>query len=277
MVSSRVSCTSCDRRADRDRAVVQHVDATVAAAAAARNCGSIALTRSTTSTVLASGWRCTASTMERSPSYQLAVLVVLDRIDHPGDVAQAHRLAVAGGDDQVAELPRRWRAGSRPRWSGSGARRWTVPTGVLALAARDGVLRPRRRRCRAPPARRDRAGCARRISGCRRSAPARRRRWSTAPARSPAGRSRRAATAASCRCCSASSRIGASAGIDLAVARRRRHLVGQLALRAGDRRLHVGRGGVDVAVEVELEGDRGRALRAGGADRARCRRWSRTA
>ena len=44
----------------------------------------------------------------------------------------------------------------------------------------------------------------------------------------------------------------ASAGIDLAVGRRRRHLDRQLALDARDRRLHVGRGGVDVAVEVEL-------------------------
>ena len=34
--------------------------------------GSSAFTLSTTSTVLASGWRCTASTMDRAPSYQLA-------------------------------------------------------------------------------------------------------------------------------------------------------------------------------------------------------------
>ena len=34
--------------------------------------GSIALTRSTTSTVLASGWRCTARMMARVPLNQLA-------------------------------------------------------------------------------------------------------------------------------------------------------------------------------------------------------------
>jgi hypothetical protein len=50
--------------------------------------------------------------------------------------------------------------------------------------------------------------------------------------------------------------------VDLAVARRRRHLERQLPLRPRDRRLHVGRGRVDVAVQRELDRDRGRALRA---------------
>ena len=39
------------------------------------NFGSISLTLSTTSTVLAPGWRCTASTSARLPSYQLAISV----------------------------------------------------------------------------------------------------------------------------------------------------------------------------------------------------------
>ena len=51
------------------------------------------------------------------------------------------------------------------------------------------------------------------------------------------------------------------AGIDLAEARRRRHLDRQPALRDRERGLHVERGGVDVAVEVELDGD-ARACRA---------------
>ncbi len=40
----------------------------------ARNCGSLALTESTTSTVLASGWRWIASTIARSSLNQLATL-----------------------------------------------------------------------------------------------------------------------------------------------------------------------------------------------------------
>ena len=40
----------------------------------ARNCGSLALTESTTSTVLASGWRWIASTTARSLLNQLATL-----------------------------------------------------------------------------------------------------------------------------------------------------------------------------------------------------------
>ena len=43
--------------------------------------------------------------------------------------------------------------------------------------------------------------------------------------------------------------------VDLAVGRPRRQVGGQLAAGGVDRRLHVARGGVDVAVEVELERD----------------------
>ena len=46
--------------------------------------GSIALTRSTTSTVLASGWRCTARMIARVPSYQLAVSLFSTEIDDAG-------------------------------------------------------------------------------------------------------------------------------------------------------------------------------------------------
>ena len=45
--------------------------------------------------------------------------------------------------------------------------------------------------------------------------------------------------------------------VDLAVGRWRRHVAGQQAARRVDRGLHVGRGAVDVAVERELQGDRG--------------------
>ena len=51
-------------------------------------------------------------------------------------------------------------------------------------------------------------------------------------------------------------------GIDLLVARRRRHLLGQRLAGDGDRRLDVLARGVDVAAELELDGDRGRVERA---------------
>ena len=179
------------------------------------------------------------------------LLRVLDRIDHPREVAQADRVVVAGRRRSGRGRRPRRRAGSAPRWSGSARRpgpcrracwRWPPPP-------RPGS---RRRRCRAPPERRDRAGSARRIAGCRRPAPGRRRRWSTGPARSPAARRRRASAAAWCRCQRQQQdrRVGR---VELAVARRRGHLDRQLALRARDRRLDVGRRLVDVAVELELD------------------------
>ena len=54
--------------------------------------------------------------------------------------------------------------------------------------------------------------------------------------------------------------------VDLLVRRRRRHLRRQLPRRAADHRLHVLRGGVDVAAQVELQRDVGAALRAGRVD-----------
>ncbi len=55
--------------------------------------------------------------------------------------------------------------------------------------------------------------------------------------------------------------------IDFAQARRRRHPGRQLRQRGRDRRLHVLRSGVNVSAQVELQSDRGRALRVGGVDR----------
>ena len=131
-------------------------------------------------------------------------LVVLDRVGHDRQIAQAHRPAVARGDDDVAEL---------------------LAVGQLRLcldrqrllqvlaACRPGCWHwpprpqpaPRRRRCRAPPAHRDRAAPARHISGCRRSAPAPRRRWSRGPARSPAARRRPCPAGAQSRCAASGS------------------------------------------------------------------------
>ena len=79
------------------------------------------------------------------------------------------------------------------------------------------------------------------------------------------------------RRCSTSSRIGASAGLTLrrigGVGMRRR----QRARGGGDRRLHVLRRGVDVAVERELQRDRRVAARSMSRSSNRCRRSSRTA
>ena len=50
--------------------------------------------------------------------------------------------------------------------------------------------------------------------------------------------------------------------IDLAIGRRARQVLGQLAGGGVDRGLDVVGGGVDIAVEIELHGDRGRAERA---------------
>ena len=50
-------------------------------------------------------------------------------------------------------------------------------------------------------------------------------------------------------------------GVDLAIGRRARQILRQLAGGGVDRRLNVVGGGVDIAVEIELDGDRGRAER----------------
>ena len=142
----------------------------------------------------------------------------------------------------------------------------SVPSGVLLLAAATAACSSSRR-CRARRAPSGRSGCAPRISGCRRSTPARRRRcvdsdgeitFSAKASRSVSG------TDVAGQRHQQDRRVGR---IDLAVARRAGHLRRQRALRARDRRLHVGRGGVDVAVEHELDGDRGLAERIGGRDR----------
>ena len=57
-------------------------------------------------------------------------------------------------------------------------------------------------------------------------------------------------------------RIGVSDGIDLAIGRRARQVLRQLPGGGVDRGLDVVGRGVDVAIEIELHGDRGRAERA---------------
>ena len=177
--------------------------------------GSIAFTRSTTSTVLASGWRWTASMMARLPLYQLAVWLfsteLMTGATSPRRTGWPLRIATM----MLAELRRRWRAACRPGWSALASGFCSVPTGVFGVGRRDRRLRPRRRRCRARQARPGRAGRARRISGCRRSAPGRRRRCVES-----AGEITCCANASSLESgivslCSASSRIGASAGLTL--------------------------------------------------------------
>ncbi len=51
--------------------------------------------------------------------------------------------------------------------------------------------------------------------------------------------------------------IGVADGLDFAERRPRLQVAGQVGERGVDRRLHVARGAVDVAVEVELHGDAG--------------------
>ena len=58
---------------------------------------------------------------------------------------------------------------------------------------------------------------------------------------------------------SARIRIGASAGIHFAIGWIARQVRGQLAARRIDGGLHVARGGIDVAVQIELQRDAGRA------------------
>ena len=57
-------------------------------------------------------------------------------------------------------------------------------------------------------------------------------------------------------------RIGEVRRIDLAIGRRRRKIFRQARSGRGDRGLHVLRGAVDVAIEIELQRDHGRAERA---------------
>ena len=60
---------------------------------------------------------------------------------------------------------------------------------------------------------------------------------------------------------------GRVGGVGLAIAWGRRHVGGQLPQRAIDGRLHVGARLVDIAMQIELQDNRGRALRAGRTDR----------
>ena len=126
-------------------------------------------------------------------------LVVLDRVRHGRQVAQPHRPAVARRNDDVAELLAVGQFGLR-----LDRQRLLQCSSACRPACWHWPPRPppapRRRRCLAPRAHRDQAGPGRHISGCRRSAPAPRRRWSTGPARSPAARRRPCPAAARSRC-----------------------------------------------------------------------------
>ena len=74
MVISSVSWTSWTAaRIEVERSLSTWMPPVVPSCAS--NCGSMAWTRSTTSTVLAPGWRWTASTSERWPSKRLACCV----------------------------------------------------------------------------------------------------------------------------------------------------------------------------------------------------------
>ena len=135
MVSSSVSWTSWTASRIEIERSLRTCEAGRRAAAARRSWGSSALTRSTTSTVLASGWRWTAEDDRARAVVPARRLVVLDRVDHRGDVAQPHRRAVAGGDDEVAELAALAQLRAAPAMVSFCCVALNVPTGVLALAA----------------------------------------------------------------------------------------------------------------------------------------------
>ena len=264
------------RRADRDRAVVHELEAAPIAAAAPGSAGIAALTESTTLTVLASGWRWTASEIERLAVEARRGLDGLEAVlDLRRRRAGAPALPLRLADDQVgelggvAQLPVRLQ---RQRLRGPSS----VPTGVLALAARSALVSSSRLMLRAASA----SGCTRTRTAKRfwpkivdlRDAVERRQRrrdqvLGVVVQVRQAQRRRRQRH-------EQHRRVGR---VDLAVRRRDRHLLRQLALRAQQRRLHVDRGGVDVAALVELERDRGAAERVGRADDVQRRESSGTA
>src|SRR6218665_1884081 len=68
------------------------------------NSGSSCRMRSTVAITLAPGWRCTSRMMA---GVSLAQAPVLGAVDHPRHIPQAHRSAVAPGQDQVLVIPHR--------------------------------------------------------------------------------------------------------------------------------------------------------------------------
>ncbi len=94
------------RLAHRDRAVVHRRHARPTAAAAPAMPAAPARTASTTRTVLASGWRSTASVIDGLAVEVGVGLDGLDAVLDRGDVLQAHRVAAAVADDQFGELGR---------------------------------------------------------------------------------------------------------------------------------------------------------------------------
>ena len=200
-------------------------------------------------------------------------LVVLDAVEHPADIVEAHRRAVAIGDDQrrvAVALSSCPLACTVIACCGP----LSVPVGRLTL------------RCRPPahlvepmPRARQRIRIeldAHRVllrsvdlhlrhAGQRRDALRQQRLGVLVDLRHRQRRRRQREDQ--------DRRIG---GIDLAQRRRRRHRRRQRPRGGGDRRLHVLRRGVDVAIERELQRDRRRARRRWSRSSSRRRRWSRT-
>ena len=248
-----------DRGADRCRAVVEHVDAARGAQLRVElrqhGLDPVDHRHGVGAGLALDGQHQRALAVEAA-----RLLRVLDRIDHPREVAQADRVIVAGRHDQVAEGGRVGELGAR--LDGQVLR--------LALDRADGRVDVRRRHrvldlVDADAARGQGVGVeldphgvalaaedldlADAVDGRQggrdhllREGVERRQRRGGAGQRQQQDR-----------------RVGR---VELAVAGRRGHLDRQLPLRPGDRGLHVGRRLVDVAVEVELDHDRGRALRS---------------
>ena len=190
-----------------------------------------------------------------------ADLGVLQAVDDLRDVAEQHRRAVAIGDDQRRGRPPRRRAGRWPRWCRTDARRRARPSGPRHWRRRSPGGRPRGR-CRRRRAAPDRPGCAP-PAGCR-PAPRRGRRRPTSASR--------CAISVSARSLSSRSAM-VSRGqrqrddrrvrrVHLGVGRRIGKVARQRRARGVDRGLHVLRGAVDVAAEIELQRDLADAERA---------------
>ena len=202
--------------------------------------------------------------------------VVLDVVVDVRDVAEPHRRAVVWVDDQVAVL-----VGAEELIVGGDGRRLRARPPMRPL----GPVRPWRRpaRCRTSsrvrptPASASGSTCTR-TAGCW---PPPTKTWPT-PSTCEIFCAR-TVLAASKTCASGSGlrgeredqdrRVGR---VDLAVVRAERQVGRQLAAGGVDGRLHVARRRVDVAVEIELQGDRRRAERARRGHLGRRRRCGRS-
>ena len=106
-----VSCTSTtDSRMEIERSFSTSIR--IDGGTIARYCGNRARTRSTTATVLASGWRWIASTMARFVIEPACDLVVFDTVYDARNLVEGNRHAVAIGHDDLAVF---FRLGDRAR------------------------------------------------------------------------------------------------------------------------------------------------------------------